>query len=382
MLAAPRLGLFYAAIFLLAGIQLPFWPVWLAGRGLGASEIGLVLGSALWLKVAVNPLIGLLADRSGRLRLVMVGLGLVNFAGFVLFLPAHGFWSLFAINALTTAAFSALMPLGDNLAITTAYELELDYGRIRLWGSVSFILGSLGAGALVSGQPSEIVLVLLIGAAGLNLLACMQLPGRPRAPAPDRGASWRQLLRDRRLLLFLAAAAAIQTSHSVYYGFGTLYWTSLGYDGSTIGILWAEGVIAEIVLFALGARLVARLGPARLLVLAGAAGIVRWGLTAEAVQLPALLALQLLHALTFGAAHLAAMHFLARTLPPALSATGQSLYSVTVAGLGSGLVMAASGRLYAASGAGAYLAMAALAGLGALAGWRLEQSWNGGKLRV
>ncbi len=336
----------------------------------------------LWLKVFINPLAGVLADRSGRLRLVMVGLAVTNFAGFVLFVPAQGFWSLFAINALTTAAFSALMPLGDNLAITTAYDLKLDYGRIRVWGSVSFILGSLGAGALVAGQPSEIVLVLLIGASGLNLVACVQLPGRSRPPGRGIGGSWRRMLFEPRLLLFLAAATAIQTSHSVYYGFGTLYWRSLGYSGETIGVLWAEGVIAEIALFTLGAPLVERLGPARLLVLAGSAGIVRWGLTAETEQLPALLALQLLHALTFGAAHLAAMHFLARALPPELSATGQSLYSVIVSGIGSGLVMALSGRLYAQIGAEAYLAMAALCGLGALAGWRLDQAWNGGKLRI
>ncbi len=382
MLVGPRLGLFYAAIFLLVGIQLPFWPVWLAGRGLGASEIGLVLGSALWLKVFINPLAGVLADRSGRLRLVMVGFAIANLAGFVLFVPAYGFWSLFAINALTTAASSALMPLGDNLAITTAYDLKLDYGRIRVWGSVSFILGSLGAGALVAGQPSEIVLALLIGASGLNLVACLQLPGRLRPPGRGMRGSWRRMLLDPRLLLFLAAATAIQTSHSVYYGFGTLHWRSLGYSGETIGVLWAEGVIAEIALFTLGAPLVERLGPARLLVLAGSAGIVRWGLTAEAVQLPALLVLQLLHALTFGAAHLAAMHFLARALPPELSATGQSLYSVIVSGIGSGLVMALSGRLYAQIGAEAYLAMATLCGLGALAGWRLDRAWNGGKLRV
>jgi PPP family 3-phenylpropionic acid transporter len=382
MLAGPRLGLFYAAIFLLVGIQLPFWPVWLAGRGLDASEIGLVLGSALWLKVAGNPLAGIAADRSGRQRLVMIGLAAANLAGFLLFLPALGFWSLFAINALTTAAFSALMPLGDNLAITTAYDQKLDYGRIRVWGSIAFILGSLGAGALIAGRPSEIVLTLLIGASALNLIACLQLPGRPRPPADTPRGAWRLLVLDRRLLLFLAATAAIQTSHSVYYGFGTLHWRSLGYDGETIGLLWAEGVIAEIALFTLGAKLVERLGPARLLILAGSAAIVRWGLTAEAVQLPALLALQLLHALTFGAAHLAAMHFLARALPPELSATGQSLYSVIVSGIGSGLVMALSGRLYAAFGAEAYLGMAALGGLGALAGWRLDKAWNGGKLRV
>jgi len=98
---------------------------------------------------------------------------------------------------------------------------------------------------------------------------------------------------------------------------------------------------------------------------------------AGAVSLPLLLAVQLLHALTFGAAHLGAMHFMARALPAQWSATGQSLYAATVSGIGFGLVMAASGTLYAAFGAGAYLAMAALAGSGAVAGIALGRIWRG-----
>jgi PPP family 3-phenylpropionic acid transporter len=380
MFVAPRLALFYAAVFFLVGIQLPFWPVWLAGRGLSPSEIGLVLATALWLKVFSNPLAGLLADRSGKRRAVMIGLGAANLAGFLLFVPAYGFWSLLAINALTTATFSALMPLGDNLTLAIAQEQRLDYGRIRVWGSISFIAAALGAGAVLSSRPSEMVLAILIGAAGLNLLACAQLPPHEFGGARAPGHVWRALLIDRRQLLFLAAASAIQASHSVYYAFGTLHWKALGYSGETIGVLWSEGVIAEIVLFAFGAKLVAALGPSRLLVLAGVAGMVRWGFAAEAVALPALLVLQILHALTFGAAHLAAMHFLSRALPPALSATGQSLYSATVSGVGFGLVMAGTGTLYAAFGAQAYLAMAGLAALGALAGWGLGRVWRGERL--
>jgi len=380
MPVAARLAAFYAAAFLLVGIQLPFWPIFLAGRGLSAGEIGFVLAAALWIKVLVNPLAGLLADRSGRRRGVMILLAAINLAGFLLFLPIDGLWPLLLVNALTTTAASSLLPLGETLALGIVYAKQLDYGRIRLWGSVSFILGALGAGAFVTAAASEVVLTLLIGAAALNVLACLQLPAPVAAPRGIVRADWRRLLLDRRQLLFLAAATAIQASHSVYYGFGTLHWYALGYSSQTIGWLWAEGVVAEIALFAAGARLLARLGPARLLVLAGGAGALRWTLMAGAVSLPLLLAVQLLHALTFGAAHLGAMHFMARALPAGWAATGQSLYAATVSGLGFGLVMAVSGKLYGAFGAGAYLVMAALAGLGAVAGIVLGRAWHGERL--
>jgi MFS transporter, PPP family, 3-phenylpropionic acid transporter len=224
------------------------------------------------------------------------------------------------------------------------------------------------------------VLVLLIGAAALNVLACLLLPSPVAAPRGTVQADWRRLLLDRRQLLFLTAATAIQASHSVYYGFGTLGWYALGYSPQTIGWLWAEGVVAEIALFAAGARLLARLGPARLLVLAGGAGAVRWGLMAGEIPLALLIVAQAMHALTFGAAHLGAMHFMARALPAEWSATGQSLYAATVSGIGFGLVMAFSGKLYGAFGTGAYLVMAAIAGLGAVAGIALGRLWDGERL--
>jgi PPP family 3-phenylpropionic acid transporter len=96
--------------------------------------------------------------------------------------------------------------------------------------------------------------------------------------------------------------------------------------------------------------------------------------------LPLLLAAQLLHALTFGAAHLGAMHFMARALPEEWSSTGQSLYSAVVSGIGFGLVMAVSGQIYAAFGASSYLAMAGIAAIGALAGSMLDRHWHGERL--
>ena len=132
-----------------------------------------------------------------------------------------------------------------------------------------------------------------------------------------------------------------------------------------IGWLWAEGVIAEVVLFAVGATLVRRLGPVTLIALGGIGGVVRWTVTALSTDLSVLVWVQALHALTFGATHLGAIHFIARSVPTALSATAQSLYSATVAGLVAGVAMGVSGKMYAAFGGHAYLLMAAFAALGA-----------------
>ena len=131
-------------------------------------------------------------------------------------------------------------------------------------------------------------------------------------------------------------------------------------------MLWAEGVVAEIVLFWYSARLVARLGPLGLMALGGIAAVLRWSLMGIVPGLAAAAVLQLLHALTFGASHLGAMYFMARSVPPGAAASAQSLYAAVSAGLGSGLVMLVAGALYGAYGGQAYLFMAVLsaAGLG------------------
>ena len=172
----------------------------------------------------------------------------------------------------------------------------------------------------------------------------------------------------------------------VYYGFGTLYWRLLGLSDTTIGWLWAEGVLAEILLFWQGRRLLARLGPIGLMVLGGIAGILRWSLAGALTRLPFIAALQLLHAFTFGASHLGAVHFLSRAAPPSAAASAQSLYAALSSGLGSGLVMMIAGTLYSAFGGGAYAFMAALSAAGLVGavtlGWATDRRNRQRSLRV
>jgi MFS transporter, PPP family, 3-phenylpropionic acid transporter len=185
------------------------------------------------------------------------------------------------------------------------------------------------------------------------------------------------LLRRRAYVLVLLAGSLVQSSHAVLYGFSTLHWTAHGIDSFTIALLWATGVIAEIVLFAFGGRMVARMGSGWLFALAGGAGVLRWIVSGLTVS-PLLLApVQALHALTFGAAHLGAMQFMSRAVPPQLSATAQSLYSAIAVGGTYGLAMWLSGGLYAALGGGAFHVMAAMSAAGTVVGVLLARRWKG-----
>ena len=361
---ALRLSAFYAATFLVTGIQLPFWPVWLASRGLTAREIGVLLAAAIWVKVVATPAIGALADKTGGRHVLMGALAAAALAAYVGLLSAGSFWLLILLNLVALTAQSALMPLGDTITLGAVRSEGLDYGRIRLWGSVSFIVASIASGAALASSSGERVLPLVLGASVLVLLACLCVPSIRPVEGGARIAGIGAVAGDPRFWVFILAASALQASHQVYYGFGTLYWRSLDFSEPTIGWLWAEGILAEILLFWQGRRLLARLGPIGLMVLGGVAGILRWSLAGALTWLPFIAAIQLLHAFTFGASHLGAMHFLSRTVPPSAAAGAQTLYAALSSGLGSGLVMVIAGALYSNFGGGAYSFMTVLSAAG------------------
>ncbi|OHC83942.1 MAG: hypothetical protein A3G73_07040 [Rhodospirillales bacterium RIFCSPLOWO2_12_FULL_67_15] len=354
-----RLSFFYAAFFVFVGIHMPFWPVWLAAKGIDAAGIALILATGIGIKVVVNPLVAHFADRSGARRSIMLALVAGATVCFAAFFFVDGFVPILLVNLFFFALWTPVMPLGESLTLLAARTRGFDYGRVRLWGSLSFVATAAGAGVLLAGRPGETVLYLLLLALALMLPAVAWLPD-VRAPAAAGRLAALELLGDRPFLTMLLACMLVQASHAAYYAFATLHWQAAGHSVTAIGALWAEGVVAEIVLFAAGPALLRRCSPAALIVLAGVAGIARWAATAASTALPVLILAQALHAFTFGAAHLGAIHFIARHVSPAVSASAQSFYSAMVMGLGIGIAVFAVGPLYAASPAGAFFAMIVL----------------------
>lgn len=356
---AVRLSFFYVAFFVFGGIHMPFWPVWLAAKGIDAAGIALILSTGIGVKVVVNPLIAHFADRSGARRSIMLALIAGATVCFAAFFFVDGFAPILFVNLVFLAFWAPVMPLGESLTLLAARARGFDYGRVRLWGSLAFVAAAAGAGVLLAGRPGESVLYLLLPAAVLMLLAVAAVPDA-RAPAATGRFAALELLGSRPFLTMLLACTLAQASHAAYYAFATLHWQASGHSEAVIGALWAEGVVAEVVLFAAGPAVLRRCSPAALIVLAGAAGIARWAALAASAALPVLILAQALHAFTFGAAHLGAIHFIARHVSPSVSASAQSLYSATVMGLGIGIAIFAVGPLYTVSPAGAFFAMIVL----------------------
>ena len=363
MSAGFRVALFFATLFAAGAINTAFLPLWFADRGLSPIAIGQILGAASLLRVFAGPGWGNVADRIGRRRPVLLVAALTAAAAALLYLPLYGFMPLLLVAAAQGVASSALNPLIDSLALALTRAGRMQYGPVRSFGSMSYMAASAATGWLLSLTGTWVVPWLLAGMYGATAAVTPMLPEAERAPAAPRAWAGLRLLANRPFLLIVLASALIQGAHAAYYGFAPLLWRSQGFSDSVIGLLIAEGIIAEVALFAWGRPMIERLGPAGLTACAAGASVIRWGVTACSPPLAVLAAIQLLHAATFAMQHLSAMLVLSRAIPPERAATAQALHGALGFGAPTGLLMLLAGVLYARFDGLAFLAMAIVGGM-------------------
>ncbi len=376
-----RLSAFFGAFFLIYGVHVTYLPVWLDARGLSPSMIAVASSTPMLLRLVVTPALSFAADRAAAHRAFIIA-GSVT--GLVLLIALRAVEAPLALVILVIAmqvALHTIMPMIDTITLGAVKSHGLDYGRIRLWGSATFIVASYAAGFAVAAHGPQSILALSILAAALTAAASLALP---KPAQGDRATSRKRLTladaaglaRERRFLLFMLAAGAIQSSHAVLYVFGVIHWRSQGLTGPFIATLWAIGVVAEIALF-WASRWVVPVGAVRLLMIGAVAGLVRWAMMAADPGPAALVVLQVLHAGTFAATHLGAMQWISTRIEPTMTGTAQALLSTCTTGIAMAGAMLISGPLYAHFAGGAYLAMAALCALGLAAALALHRCDTG-----
>ena len=375
-------ALLFAAYLAGFGVFLPFFPVWLDALGMSASWIAVLVAVPLVTRVLTTSLVADAAERFDDPRMPLFGLSLATMAVFAI-LPLSTLapatsglftnpWAVLVLLAVVAVAWNALLPLCDALGIQVARQSGVAYGRMRVWGSIAFIAASFLAGGLVERYGALVVpwlvlatfIVLVAVTAGLPA-SLSQPEGANRGQGqgaiahvarPRLRSGWLFFLRRKGAVSVFIGAGLIQASHAVLYGFASLSWAAQGFSETTIGLLWAFGVLCEIVLFAVSAPIVARIGARGLLILGGIGASVRWLLLALSPDLAVTALVQVLHAFSFGMSHLAVIAYVQRRARARELRGAQGVYGVV-----SGAIMAvatlACGPLYEAFGTRAYLAM-------------------------
>ncbi|MBR1120277.1 MFS transporter [Bradyrhizobium lablabi] len=364
---AARLALFYGTLFGLVGTHLPFFPVWLKAIGIEPGWIGIITAVPAVTRFTVLPFVTGLAERRDSLLTALIVTAFGCAGGLAIMGTQHQAVAVLLIYIVTSCLWTPMTPLTDAYALRGVVRYGLNYGPLRLWGSAAFVAGALACGLLVDLIAAKHLIWVIVAVAVLGALASLTLQplDRPKASATTRHDA-RALLRDGGFVAVIVTSALVQGSHAAYYTFASIAWQQAGLGGLTIAGLWALGVLAEIVLFALSPRFT--LPFSTLVAIAALSAVFRWVIFAQAPPIAILAFVQLAHGLTFGLTMVGTMGLLAQLVPGHVMARGQG-YLAACTGIVSSSASIASGAVYARYGEGVYYLMAAMAGTGAVIMW-------------
>jgi PPP family 3-phenylpropionic acid transporter len=373
-LGSPRaLPAVYAALFVGPGFYLPFFPVFLASLEFSPQAIGLAIGIPMGVRLIANPVAGIFSDRFGRPRRFLAVLGVGSAVCFGLMALVSGAPAILILVAVSTLFWGPSFPLTDALGVRLARERGIDYGRARLWGSVSFIAANVALGAALEILPvSSVVLAiavsLVIFAASVQLLPRLERPPEAEVEAPPK--------MNRRVVLAVFAAACVQASHAALYTFGSVHWGASGISSTMIGFLWGIGVAAEVVVFYFATVALKRWSAIGLILIGGVTSILRFALTALDPPQTLLIPLMMMHAFTFTATFLGMVAIAGESGGKGAQGRAQTFASTAVS-IAMLLATFAAGPLYARYGAYVYFGSSLIAALGcalAVAAWFQPQS--------
>jgi len=345
------LRVYYVAAFAVSGIYLPYFPPWLHGRGLVGQSFGVVSAAAPAMGLFAPTAFGMVADalalRTGLLQFACVGT-LVAFSALTI---AAGFGAALGVGGLFLAAVAIalfrtpMLLMADVVALERAPGVGTTYGRLRLWGSLGFLASALVAGCAVDPRRAVAVPLACTVAVAAALIAALGLPRGAHLPARQEHRGLSHLLAESDFRLFLFAAFLGNCAQAAYDQCFSLHLFDLGVPRPLVGVAWALGTGAEVGIMACSASLFRVAPVSALFAFALFGGACRWALLAVVRSTPILLALQPLHAVSFGLVWVAEVAYTSRRFPPSSLATAQGLLA-TAMGAGSVLGMLVWGPVY------------------------------------
>lgn len=357
-----RLSGFYFLYFALLGTLVPYWSLYLKDLGFSAAAIGFLMAVPQITKIGAPNLWGWLADRSGR-RLRIIRLG--NLAAALAFLPVFWVdspWTMAILLAAFSFFWNAVLAQFEVVTLRTLGTQAHRYSQVRLWGSLGFITAVLVVGWALDRLPITLlpwVMSALLWALWIGTLLLPADGPSPRRPAPG---GLRALLRRPDVRAFIVASFLMQASHGPYYTFYSIYLSDMGFSTFTVGLLWALGVISEVLLFMVFHRLLVRFPLRPLLIVSLLLAALRWLIIGGCGDsLWWLIPAQTLHAASYASFHSASIAWVQKTFGEAHAGQGQALYSSLGYGAGWAFGAGLSGLFWPVLGPGCFLAAAAVA---------------------
>jgi PPP family 3-phenylpropionic acid transporter len=330
-----NLSRFYFIYYFFVGAFVPYWGLYLQSEQFSAADIGILMSLFQISRIFAPNLWGWLADHTGR-RVKWIQLtALLGLLGFIAVFWAHGFWWLFFVMLSLSLFTSSTLPLSESLTLAHLATTNGHYSRIRMWGSLGFIVAAVVLGFLIDAYGIKSLLWFLLSVQIVLFSLTFKLPDATVAPhAHDHFSIW-QIIKQPVVIALLLGCALMVTAHGVLYNFYSIYLAEHGYSKGMIGLLWSLGVICEIIIFMLMPKLMARFSLKVILLTSLALAVLRFSMIGVAVDnLWWLLIAQSLHAFTFGSFHAASVEVITQFFNGRHQAKGQAIYNSVAYGVG------------------------------------------------
>jgi len=355
-------GAAYFLMFATAGIYLPYFPLYLDRLGFSGMQIGAIVAMQPILRHVASLAFGWAADRWRVRHALTVGTATIAMLWFVPLLWTREFAPMIPIMIGISVFHGPIISAIDATVLDNLDALGGDYGRLRLWGSLAFVASAGVSAVAVRTWSADVVPVLFLLPVAVLPIALHRLPRRQSTSHRRAEPPWRLLTPP--LAAFLGCVMLAHLSSGAWGGFFAIHTTRLGLPSWIPGFTWGLAVTAEVALFHSGHRVLDVVPPARLVAISIGVTVVRWLGTAFATDPTLLVLLQLGHAFTFSALHLAAMRLLVRLVPPENGTSAQALYGIMGFGLGGSAGLWLAGALLEPLGtSGLFLCSAGIATL-------------------
>jgi PPP family 3-phenylpropionic acid transporter len=334
----------YFLYFGAMGVFLPFFNLYCLDIGFTGFQIGSLSAVRAAVLILFSIFWGLLADRRGLRRPIFILCSIVSTALWALFLFTTDFRFMLVITIVYGAFYAPIISFLEAFAMDVLGKTKRRYGRTRAWGSVAFIAVVIVVGKMIDRYDVGIVIALVLAISTLQAMASTTIP---RIPSQRPGQPHEAVrLFSGNTVVFLICAFLMLVSHGAYYGFFSIHLAQLGHGGSFIGICWALASTAEVAVMINSHRLFTRFSFERVLAVSFAVAALRWGLLYVAESAAVILASQLLHAITYGAFHMAGILYMDQLAPTSDKTLGQALNNAVTYGLGLTVGFFVSGALY------------------------------------
>lgn len=332
-----NLSRFYFTYYFFVGAFVPYWGLYLQSEDFSASDIGILMSLFQISRIFAPNFWGWLADHTGQ-RVKWIRLtALLGLLGFSAVFWVEGFFWLFCVMAALSLFTSSTIPLAESLTLAhlANSKNENDYSRIRMWGSLGFIVASVILGYLIDLYSIRVLLWFLLAVQLTLYMLTFRLPDAKVEPHENDHFSIWQVLRQPNVIALLIGCAMMVTAHGVLYNFYSIYLSNHGYSKALIGVLWSIGVVCEIGVFMLMPKLMARFSLKQIMMASLMIAVFRFAMIGVAIdQLWIMVLAQTLHAATFGSFHAASVHAVTLFFNGRHQAKGQAIYNSVAYGLG------------------------------------------------